>query len=119
MDPEIRYGVRLAQPEGDAIQEAAESLRHLGFAVVRSGISADSIASLGTAFDDLHQARLVQFGRERLEAIGEADVLRCPLAGSPAFLALAANPTILALCERLYQFPLIRTHAPNCGCRWT
>ncbi|MGG5818213.1 phytanoyl-CoA dioxygenase family protein [Falsiroseomonas sp. HW251] len=101
MDPVSRYGVRMALPEGDALDEAAESLRLLGFAVVDSGLDAAALDALRRDFDALRAARTARFGAARLAAIGEAELLRCPLAESAAFLSLAANPAILALCERL------------------
>jgi ectoine hydroxylase-related dioxygenase (phytanoyl-CoA dioxygenase family) len=101
MDPVSRYGVRTAMPEGDAIDEAVESIRLLGFAVLDSGLKAAALDGLRRDFDTLRAARAARFGAARLAAIGEGDLLRCPLAEAPSFLALAANPAILALCERL------------------
>jgi ectoine hydroxylase-related dioxygenase (phytanoyl-CoA dioxygenase family) len=101
MDPVSRYGVRIALPAGDAIDEAAESLRLLGFAVVDSGLDEAALEALWRDFDALRAVRADRFGAARLAAIGEGELLRCPLAEAPSFLALAANPAILALCERL------------------
>ena len=101
MNAIARYGVRLANPPGDAVEEAAESLRLLGYALVDSGLDAAAIERLRARFDALRAAQRARFGAERLARIGEADMIRCPLAEEAEFLALAANPVILALCERM------------------
>lgn len=101
MNSIARYGVRLATPAGDALDEAVESLRLVGYALVDSGLDASAIERLRTRFDALRAARAARFGAERLKQAGEADMIRCPLAEEAAFLALAANPVILAICDRL------------------
>lgn len=95
------YGVRMVTPPGDAVDEAVESLRLLGFAVVDSGLDEAALQDLRRRFDALREGRAARLGAARLAAIGEADVIRCPLAEDEAFLQLAANPHVLALCERL------------------
>lgn len=101
MNAIARYGVRLATPEGDAVEQAAESLRLLGYALVDSGLDAAALGELRARFDALRAAHAARHGAEHLARIGEADMIRCPLAEEPAFLRLAAHPMILALCERL------------------
>lgn len=101
MDPVNSYGVRMAQRDGDAIDEAAESLRLLGFAIMDSGLDAEALEALRQDFDALRAARADRFGKDRLASIAESELLRCPLADAPSFLALASNAAILGLCERL------------------
>lgn len=96
-----RYGVRVANQAQDSLAEAAETLRLLGYAVVESGLLPEQIEELRIRFDTLLAERQARYGLERLLAIGEADLLRCPLADDRRFLQLAANAAILALCERL------------------
>lgn len=101
MEGIAHYGVRLAAPGGDALDEAAESLRHLGFAVLDSGLDEAALRRLRDGFDALRAERARRFGAKRLARLGEGETVRCPLADDPAFLQLAAHPGILALCERL------------------
>jgi hypothetical protein len=96
-----RYGVRVANEAAGPLAEAAEMLRLLGYAVVDSGLGAAQIGVLRARFDELLASSHARYGADRLRAIGEADLLRCPLADDPTFLQLAANPTILSLCESL------------------
>lgn len=101
MEATARYGVRLAQTGEDPLSLAAETLRLLGYAVVDSGLDVVELASLQTRFSILQEKESTgERGALRLAA-GETEILRCPLAQDPAFLALAANPAILALCETL------------------
>jgi ectoine hydroxylase-related dioxygenase (phytanoyl-CoA dioxygenase family) len=93
--------VRIANQVHDSLDEAAESLGLLGYAVVDSGLEAAQLEALRTGFATMHAANHAISDMERLRAIGEADLLRCPLAKDPLFLQLASNPRILSLCERL------------------
>ncbi len=101
MEATARYGVRIANEAADSLQEAAETLRLLGYAVVDSGLTAEELDALRIRFAELYAAEAVGPRGELRRAAGEAELLRCPLALDPAFLALAANPRILALCESL------------------
>jgi ectoine hydroxylase-related dioxygenase (phytanoyl-CoA dioxygenase family) len=100
-DPLLRYGVRVANKAEDKIQEAAETLALLGYAVVDSGLSEAQIEALRSGFDKLRAANLARYGADRLAAVGEEDLVRCPLADDPLFLGLARNPPVMSLCERL------------------
>lgn len=98
MEATARYGVRLANESRSPLDEAAETLRLLGYAVVDAGLSSAELEALRNRFRTLYEAD--EHGALR-RAAGEAELLRCPLALDPAFLSLAANPRILTLCEAL------------------
>jgi hypothetical protein len=99
--PFLRYGVRIANEAHDALDEAAETLGLLGYALMDSGLDAAELDALRIRFSAMHSTSHANYDVERLRAIGEVDLLRCPLAGDPLFLDLASNTRILALCERL------------------
>jgi ectoine hydroxylase-related dioxygenase (phytanoyl-CoA dioxygenase family) len=99
--PFPRYGVRIANEAHDDLDEAAETLGLLGYAVVDSGLDAAQLRALRATFSARHAANHAANDVARLRAIGEVDLLRCPLANDPLFLDLASNPRILALCERM------------------
>lgn len=101
MEATARYGVRLANEATDPLDEAAETLRLLGYAVVDAGLPTEELDVLRTRFAALYEAEDRGPRGALRRAAGEAELLRCPLALDPAFLVLAANPRILALCERL------------------
>lgn len=95
------YGVHIQNTARDDIETAAETVRLLGYAVVDGGLDADHLVTLRDRFDSLRAAAGARYGTDRLRAIGEIDLLRCPLADDPLFLHLACNPRIMALCEHL------------------
>lgn len=101
MDATPRYGVRIANEAHTAIEEAAETLRLLGYAVVDAGLSEAEMEGLREGFEALRRKAATDELAELRRRVGEADLLRCPLAEDARFLALAANPRILALCEAL------------------
>ena len=101
MEATASYGVRLARTANDPLSVAEETLRLLGYAVVDGGFSAAELARLQARFAALQAAEAAGERGALREAAGESEILRCPLARDPAFLELAANPAILALCERL------------------
>jgi ectoine hydroxylase-related dioxygenase (phytanoyl-CoA dioxygenase family) len=95
------YGVRFAREAHDSLDEAAETLGLLGYAVVDSGLDAADLDALRTKFAAIHAANHASHDVEQLRTIGEIDLLRCLLAEDTLFLSLANNPRILSLCERL------------------
>jgi ectoine hydroxylase-related dioxygenase (phytanoyl-CoA dioxygenase family) len=97
----LRYGVRLSNQATGPIDEAAEALALMGYAVVDSGLSRSEIEDLSGRFDRLAQTYRDRHGQERLAALDEFDSVRCPLAEDAAFLALAMNPAVLRLAELL------------------
>jgi ectoine hydroxylase-related dioxygenase (phytanoyl-CoA dioxygenase family) len=99
--PFPRYGVRVANEAHDSLDEAVETLGLLGYAVVDGGLDPAQLRALRESFSAMHAANHTTRDVVQLRAIGEADLLRCPLAKAPLFLDLATNPRILALCERL------------------
>lgn len=99
--PYSRYGVRMANVASDSLDEAVETVALLGYAVVDSGLDHKQLEALRTRFAAMHAANHQRSDVEHLRAIGEVDLLRCPLANDPLFLELASNARILSLCERL------------------
>jgi ectoine hydroxylase-related dioxygenase (phytanoyl-CoA dioxygenase family) len=96
-----RYGVRIENQAIDDLDETSETLQLLGYAILDSGLSAAQIVALRERFVSLHDANRTRYGVDRLAAIGENDLLRCPLADDPLFLQLACNPRVREVCERL------------------
>lgn len=96
-----RYGVRLTNQAAHAVQEAAETLRLLGYAIVDSGLTEAELDGLRQGLEAIRAEEEAGPRGELRRAAGDAEILRCPLARDPAFLALAANPHILALCTAM------------------
>jgi hypothetical protein len=97
-----RYGVIEQTASGTDVEQACESIRHLGFAAIDGGYSPRWLEALSEAFE---RARLrhdsEHGGREALTAIDEHNTIRLPLSYEPMFLELVANAKILDICRRL------------------
>jgi ectoine hydroxylase-related dioxygenase (phytanoyl-CoA dioxygenase family) len=95
------YGVLRQTVSDTEIDQVAESIRRLGYGVVDAGYDDDSLAALSAAFERAHERHRREHVGAALEAIDEHNTIRLPLAYEPAFLELAANPTIFEICARL------------------
>ena len=97
-----RYGVLHQTHAGDAVDQAVESIRLIGYAVVHSRYDAAGIDRLGKAFDHVKEALYARHGgRAALAEIDEHNTIRAPLALDRTFLELACDPTVLAVAHRL------------------
>ena len=97
-----RYGVYKQTISDSLIDRAVEEIGLIGFAIVDSNYGHDYIAMLSSAFDrTLAATHQSNGGGEELAKIDEHNTIRLPLASDPAFLDLALNPTVLAICRRL------------------
>lgn len=84
------------------VDRAAEAIGLIGFAVIDGDYAPSDLANLSSAFDrTLAATHQSNGGGEELAKIDEHNTIRLPLASDPAFLDLALNPTVLAICRRL------------------
>jgi ectoine hydroxylase-related dioxygenase (phytanoyl-CoA dioxygenase family) len=101
-DKSGRYGVTEQTASTTDAEYAVESIRHLGYAVVDGGYESGWLESLSAAFERARQRHFSEHGGEQaLNAIDEHNTIRLPMAYEPIFLELAANKTILDICQRL------------------
>jgi hypothetical protein len=96
------YGVLVSGDAGDGTDLHLEELIRRGCTVVDSGLDSGAIGQMRTKLDDVYARQVAELESAMLEAPDDADVVRCPLAYDPAFLDLATNPVLLALCKRLF-----------------
>jgi ectoine hydroxylase-related dioxygenase (phytanoyl-CoA dioxygenase family) len=96
------YGVLRQTSSDTLVEQIAESINLVGFAVVESSYGRNDLAKLSSVFDRVlaatHQSN---GGREELATIDEHNTIRLPLASDSMFLELALNPLMLAICRRL------------------
>jgi ectoine hydroxylase-related dioxygenase (phytanoyl-CoA dioxygenase family) len=96
------YGVVEQEAAGDALARHVESIRLAGYTVVPGAVAAADVTELGARLDAVLARQADEFGGiDRLAAIGDGLTARCPLAYDEAFLRLATDATVLALCRRL------------------
>jgi ectoine hydroxylase-related dioxygenase (phytanoyl-CoA dioxygenase family) len=97
-----RYGVIEQTASASDIDNAVESLRHLGYAVVDSGWDQRSLDALAKAFERAHALGIEKHGgRDALVTLDEINTIRLPMLYDPLFLQLADNNKILDICRKL------------------
>jgi ectoine hydroxylase-related dioxygenase (phytanoyl-CoA dioxygenase family) len=100
--PISRYGVHKQTSDGTLIDRAVEMIRLVGYAVVDGSYDDNDISRFSSAFDRALAATWERHGgRETLAEIDEHNTIRALLAAERAFLDLALNANVLALCRRL------------------
>lgn len=96
------YGIREQSVANTLVSQLADRIRLVGYAVVPGVFSAAETADFSDRLDRVMARQVEEFGgAERLASIGDALTARCPLVYDDAFVALAANPTILAVVREL------------------
>jgi ectoine hydroxylase-related dioxygenase (phytanoyl-CoA dioxygenase family) len=96
------YGIVERGTASSDAARIAERIRLAGYAVVPGGFSNAEVADLATRLDQVMARQVEEFGgTDRLASIGDALTARCPVAYDEAFVALAAHPTVLAVCREL------------------
>jgi ectoine hydroxylase-related dioxygenase (phytanoyl-CoA dioxygenase family) len=97
-----RYGVIEQTSSASDVDNAVESLRHLGYAIVDGGWDQQSIDALADAFErSLSRGIEKHGGRDALVALDEINTIRLPMLYEPLFLRLASNNRILEICRNL------------------
>lgn len=96
------YGIVERMSGGTDIDIHVERVRASGVTVVPGGYDADQISHLSRRIDELLAEQASRAGGVHVLAeIGEHETLRCCLAHEEAFVRLATNPQVLAVCRRL------------------
>jgi len=94
------YGAR-PQPPSSPTAVRLEELRRQGFTVVEGLLSPERCADFSARLATVYQRQEEESGLELLRAIGELDVVRCPLAYDLEFLHLVQVPQVRVLVEAL------------------
>jgi len=94
--PATKYGVLLQDKALTHIEEVAEQVRRLGYAILDSGLSDHDLRVISEGFDETRGAYIKQWGEEHLRSIDEYQTIRAPLVhGSAVFRRLATNPVLM------------------------
>jgi ectoine hydroxylase-related dioxygenase (phytanoyl-CoA dioxygenase family) len=100
--PTASYGI-LRQNQCDTVlDEAAEQVRHLGYAVIDAGYTADELQGIAEEFNRTRASYVETHGETTLKRLNELHTIRSPLThGGAAFLNLALNSNLLSMLKRL------------------
>jgi ectoine hydroxylase-related dioxygenase (phytanoyl-CoA dioxygenase family) len=101
MDRFGAYGVAPAANAPEAVDAMAPLLEEIavrGFGALPSLLAADAVDRLNDLMDEIYARQCAEVGGEAaLAGINDADIARCLLAYSDAYLELATHPTLVAL----------------------
>jgi ectoine hydroxylase-related dioxygenase (phytanoyl-CoA dioxygenase family) len=96
------YGVKEATAPKTEAERHAEEVRLLGYTVVRQLVGAPVLEEACVRLDRLYASQAAALGGEPcLQAINDANIIRCPLAEDLFFLDFAASPRLLAVARAL------------------
>jgi ectoine hydroxylase-related dioxygenase (phytanoyl-CoA dioxygenase family) len=102
MNTTASYGITERTAEGTACDRAVEHIRLTGYTVIDGGYGPEEVQDLSARLDRLLDAQAEKAGGfERLAAVGDEETVRCCLAYDDAFLRIATNAQINAVCARL------------------
>lgn len=100
--PTISYGVIIEDNPISELDEVAEQVRRIGYAVLDSGYSKGELAQLTEVFNQTRANYVQMYGEARLKSANEYHTVRAPLThGDPAFVRLATNQNLLSVLGRL------------------
>lgn len=100
--PEASYGVLTRERIDSDLDEVAEQIVRLGYGILDSGYSEQTLRDISTEFDSTRTRYLEKHGRDRLKSVNELHTIRSPLTyGGPVFLRLAFNQILMALLKKL------------------
>jgi len=83
----------------DEIGTYLEEINILGYTIVQNLLSEEEVNRASLLLDEAYDEQLKDFGEDRLKAINEKNLVRCPLAFNDFFLELCNKPLILSLVK--------------------
>ncbi|MDW3681743.1 phytanoyl-CoA dioxygenase family protein [Cupriavidus sp. CV2] len=100
--PEASYGILQRTQCESALDEVAEQVRRIGYAVLHSGYSVAELQGISDEFDRTRERYIEAYGEQRLRTLNEYHAMRSPLThGGEIFLRLALNENLLSVLKKL------------------
>ncbi len=100
--PEAAYGILLQDKFSSEIDEAAEQVRRLGYAILDSGYTSQDLQIISEKFDQVREVYIRTWGESRLKSLNEFHTIRALLThGGATFVQLATNPNLIAVIKQL------------------
>ncbi|MCK9398158.1 MAG: phytanoyl-CoA dioxygenase family protein [Methylobacter sp.] len=102
--PSASYGILQQNLCESTLDEVAEQIRSLGYAILDSGYTAPELQSISEKFERTRERYIEIYGEAKLKNLNEFHTIRSPLThGGDAFLRLALNENLLSLLKKLIQ----------------
>ena len=83
------------------MDEIAEQVRRIGYAVLDYGYTMGELTQLSDAFNQTRTDYVQKYGKQRLRSANEFHTVRAPLTWDPAFVRLATNQNLLSVLGKL------------------
>jgi ectoine hydroxylase-related dioxygenase (phytanoyl-CoA dioxygenase family) len=100
--PAGSYGVLVQDNHASELDEVAEQVRRIGYAILNSGYSREEIEQLSESFNRTRANYVQTYGEARLRNVNEFHTIRAPLThGDPVFVRLATNQNLLNVLDKL------------------
>lgn len=100
--PHVSYGILQQALAESALDQAAEQVRNLGYAIIDSGYAAPELQSISEEFNRTREHYVETYGESKLRSLNEFHTIRSPLThGGEAFLRLALNEHLLSILKKL------------------
>jgi hypothetical protein len=102
--PEASYGILQQNQSNSALDEVAEQVRNLGYAILDSGYTALELQSISDEFNRTRERYIETYGESKLRSLNEIHTIRSPLThGGEVFINLALNESLLSVLKKLIQ----------------
>ena len=100
--PMKNYGVLLQDNYASELDEVAEQVRRIGYAILDSDMTGKELEQLSDAFNLTRSNYAQTYGEKRLRSAEEFHTIRAPLThGHPIFVRLATNQNLLNVLGKL------------------
>lgn len=99
---EKTYGIKGSGPEYlDKLEGFVEEIKILGYSLIENVLTEEEVNKASGLLDQAYVKQSKDFGEERLIAVKEKNLVRCPLAYDDFFLQLCNKPLVIDLIKRL------------------
>ena len=100
--PEASYGILQQNLSNSVLDEVAEQVRNLGYAIIDSGYTAPELRKYSEEFNRTQEQYIETYGESNLRSLNEFYTIRSPLThGGEEFLRLALNENVLLILQKL------------------
>lgn len=100
--PKANYGVLQQDQFESEVDEVAEQIRRLGYAILDSGYSAEQLGEISDAMNKVRQQYIKTWGESRLKSLNEFHTIRALLTqGEAVFVQLATNKNLIAVLQKI------------------